>query len=546
MLSVEDLTVRFAERPVLDGVTFRIVEGQRVALAGRNGQGKSTVFRAIMGELAPERGKIELVKGRTAGYLPQDVVPPEGDRTVIEEVLLALPEVPALEAEIQELTEALAERPEDEELLSDYGQAQARFESLGGYDIEARARTILDGLGFSQERMNGPVRQLSGGWLMRVQLARLLLQGPDLLILDEPTNHLDIETREWLLDFLKAFPGAVLLTSHDRYFLDALVDRVLELELGKLDVYYGNHTHYETEKVERRVRLKSSYERQQKEIAAHQEFIDKNRVNAATARMAQSRIKLVEKIERIELPPEPPAGVRLRFPEPQKSGHAVFRLSGVAKRYGDLTVFSGIDLELVAGTRLAVTGVNGAGKTTLLKLLAGREPPTEGTLALGHNVKLQYFSQYTDDVACTSQTLLEIVQAAAPSRPPVPLRTVLGCFLFSGNDVFKPVKVLSGGERARLKIARMLMQPGNVLVLDEPTNHLDLNSQDVLLHALQDFGGTVIFVSHDRQFVRELATAVLHLEGGRATLFPCDYEQFRWRRAQDAKLKASGNGGGRS
>jgi ATP-binding cassette subfamily F protein 3 len=538
MLSVEDLTIRFSERPVLDNVSFRVAEGQRVAIAGRNGQGKSTLFRAIMGEIAPQSGRIDLSKGRSAGYLPQDVTPPEGDRTVIQEVLAALPEVPRLEAEIQELTEALADRPEDEELLADYGQAQARFESLGGYEVDARARTFLDGLGFSQARMDGPMRQLSGGWLMRVQLARILLQAPDLLILDEPTNHLDIESREWLLEFLKAFPGGVLLTSHDRFFLDALVDRVLELELGKLDVYYGNYTHYETEKVERRVRLKASFERQQKEIAAHQEFIDKNRVNAATARMAQSRIKLVEKIERIELPPEPPAGVRLRFPEPSKSGHTVFRLSQVSKRYGDLTVFSGVDLELVAGTRLAVTGVNGAGKTTLLKLLAGSEPPSTGTVTLGHNVKLQYFTQYTDDLGDGTQTLLELIQAAAPSKPPVPLRTVLGCFLFTGNDVFKPVKVLSGGERARLKIARMLMQPGNVLVMDEPTNHLDLNSQDVLLHALQDFGGTVIFVSHDRQFVRELATAVLHIEGGRAQYYPCDYEQFRWRRAQDAKEKS--------
>jgi ATP-binding cassette subfamily F protein 3 len=535
MLFVDDLTVKFAERPLLDGISFRVNAGQRVALAGRNGQGKSTVFRAIMHELAPEKGKIELDKGRSVGYLPQDVAPPDSDRTALEEVLEALPEVKALEIQVAELTNAMAERPDDEELLSDYGQAQARFESLGGYEVEARARTIMDGLGFSQERMNGPLRTLSGGWLMRVQLSRLLLQLPDLLIMDEPTNHLDIESREWLIDFLKGFQGAVLLTSHDRYFLDALVDRVIELEGGRLDVYYGNYTHYETEKVERRVRLKVSYERQQKEIAAHQEFIDKNRVNAATARMAQSRIKLVEKIEKIELPPEPPAGVRLRFPEPSKSGHVVFRLAGVGKSYGETRVFKGSDLELVAGTRLAVTGVNGAGKTTLLKLLAGREAPTEGTLTLGHNVKLQYFSQYTDDIQDTNQTLLELMTAAAPPKPPVPLRTVLGCFLFTGNDVFKPVKVLSGGERARLKIARMLMQPGNVLVLDEPTNHLDLNSQDVLLHALQDFGGTVIFVSHDRQFVRELATAVLHIEGGKTTFYPCDYEMFRWKRDQEAK-----------
>ena len=541
MLSVEGLTVRFAERPLMDGIAFRINEGQRVALAGRNGQGKSTLFRVIMGEQAPERGKVELAKGRRAGYLPQDVRPPANDRTAVEEVLSALSEVKALEAEVERLTIAMAEDPEDEALLDAYGRAQSRFESLGGYDADARARTIMDGLGFTQERMDTPLRQLSGGWLMRVQLARLLLERPDLLILDEPTNHLDIESREWLLEFLRGFEGGVLLTSHDRYFLDALVDRVLELELGRLEVYHGNYSHYETEKVERRERLKASWERQQKELKAHQEFIDKNRYHPATARMAQSRIKMVEKIELIELPPEPPAGVRLRFPEPAKSGNVVFRLTNLGKRYGDLRVFSGLDLELQAGTRLAVTGVNGAGKTTLLKILSGNEAPTEGKLEPGHNVKIQYFSQYTDDLALVAdKTLLEVVQAAAPPDPGYSLRTLLGCFLFTGNDVFKTVSVLSGGERARVKIARMLLQPGNVLVLDEPTNHLDLNSQDVLRNAIQDFGGTVIFVSHDRQFVRELATAVLHIEGGHATYYPTDYEQFRWRREQEAKGKAAG------
>ncbi len=536
MLSVENLTVRFGDRPLFDSISFRLAEGHRVAIAGRNGMGKSTLFRVLTGEQAPERGKVDLDKGRRVGYLPQDIKPPETDRTAVEEVLEALREVKALEAEVERLLVAMAEDPEDEQVLEAYGRAQDRFESLGGYDADARARTIMDGLGFSQERMDAPLKELSGGWLMRVQLARLLLESPDLLILDEPTNHLDIEAREWLLGFLKQFPGAVLLTSHDRYFLDALATRILELELGRLEVYHGNYTYFEGEKAVRRERLKASYERQQKELKAHQEFIDRNRTNAATARMAQSRVKVVEKMELIELPPEPPGNVRLRFPEPAKSGHVVFRLEQVAKQYGDLQVFSDVNLELIAGTRLAVTGVNGAGKTTLLKLLSGREEPSEGKLTLGHNVKLQYFSQYTDDLdEHDGRTLLEWIQAEAPNDPPVPLRTVLGCFLFSGNDAFKPLQVLSGGERARLKIARMILQPGNVLVLDEPTNHLDIHSQQVLLHALQDFGGTVIFVSHDRQFVSELATAVLHLEDGRAIPYPCDYEQFRWRRAQDAK-----------
>ncbi|MGE0706444.1 MAG: ABC-F family ATP-binding cassette domain-containing protein [Planctomycetota bacterium] len=538
MLFVDELVVRFGDRPVLQGVGFRIAAGQRVALAGRNGQGKSTLFRVLTGETAPQSGKVELDKGRTIGYLPQDVKPPAHERTAVEEVLEALSEVKRLEAEVERLIEAMTNDPEDEGVLAAYGRAQDRFEALGGYDADARARTIMDGLGFTQAHMDTPLRRLSGGWLMRVQLARLLLQQPDLLLLDEPTNHLDIEAREWLLDFLKGFPGAVLLTSHDRYFLDNLIDRILELELGRLETYHGNYSYYEVEKVVRRERLKSSWERQQKELKAHQDFIDRNRAHPATARQAQSRIKQVEKIVLIELPPEPPAGLRLRFPEAPNSGQVVFRLEGVAKRYDQLQVFAGVDLEVLAGTRLVVTGVNGAGKTTLLKLLSGRDEPSAGRFTLGHGVKLQYFSQYTDDLADDDpRTILDIITAEAPAEPPVPLRTLLGAFLFSGNDVFKQPGVLSGGERARLKIARMLLQPGNVLVMDEPTNHLDIHSQGVLLEALKAFGGTVILVSHDRQFVREVATAVLHVGDGRVTSYPCDYEQFRWRLGQNQKDK---------
>lgn len=535
MLFVNDVTLRVGDRTLFETINFRVTEGQRVALAGRNGQGKSTLFRVITGELGVDGGKVELDRGRRAGYLPQEVDPPTDDRTAVEEVLEALSEVKTLEAEIERLIEAMTETPEDMGVIEAYGRAQDRFEALGGYDADSRARTIMHGLGFTQERMDAPLKTLSGGWLMRVQLARLLLERPDLLILDEPTNHLDIEAREWLLEFLKTFEGGVLLTSHDRYFLDALVDRILELELGRLEVYHGNFTYFEGEKVVRRERLKSAFERQQKELKAHQEFIDKNRYHPATARMAQSRIKAVEKIVPIVLPPEPPADIKLRFPEPSKSGQVVYRLERVAKHYGDLRVFDDANLELQAGTRLAVTGINGAGKTTLLKLLAGREEPTSGAVTLGHNVKLQYFSQYTDEGdEDDTRTLLQWVEAAAPPQPPVPLRTLLGCFLFTGDDAFKEVRVLSGGERARLKIARMLMQPGNVLVLDEPTNHLDVHSQSVLLHALQNFGGTVIFVSHDRQFVRDLATAVLHIADGRVTFHPCDYEQFRWKQAQES------------
>ena len=532
MLSVEDVELKFSDKPLLKGVSFRLNEGQRIALAGRNGQGKTTLFRVIAGEVHPEKGSVSLAKGKRVGYLPQDVAPPENDRTVIAELLSAVPEAAQLAAEAERLAHAVAEAPHDEAVLRAYGRVQTRLEGLDAWGLEARARTILDGLGFSQARMDGPLRALSGGWLMRVHLAKLLLSQPDVLLLDEPTNHLDIETREWLLELLKGFPGGVLLTSHDRYFLDALVSKVLELESGRLEVYSGNYSAYEREREERLTRLKASFERQQKEIAELEQWIESHRAQASTASRAQSKIKQLERIERIVLPPEPPR-IRLRFPDPPRSGATALRLTGVGKAYGQNVVFRGLDLELAAGKKLVVTGVNGAGKTTLLKLLSGRAQPDEGQLVLGHGVTLQYFSQYEDDVKDPSRTLLQVLEEVMPKEAPVPARTVLGCFLFSGDDVYKPVRVLSGGERARLKIAKMLVCPSNLLILDEPTNHLDIRSQDLLLQALKDFPGAGVFVSHDREFIRALAGEVLELKDGRARHWPCDYETYRWRLAQE-------------
>jgi len=537
MLDVQGLLLRFGRRTIFNDVSFRLGAGQRVALAGRNGQGKSTLFRVIMGEAAGEQGEVNLGKGRTVGYLAQDVAPPEEETTVVAEVLSGIPELGQLEKKVERLLVELGENPEDEKVLNAYGRAQARFEELGGYSAEAKARTILHGLGFSQERMNGPLNQLSGGWLMRVQLARLLLMQPDLLLLDEPTNHLDIETREWLLEFLQGFPGTILLTSHDRFFLDALVSKVFELESGRLEVYVGNYSKYEIEREERLRRLRMAHAQQQRYFKQQERFIERNRANATTASNVQSRIKQLDKIERIELPPEPPK-MKLRFPEPERSGHVALKLQGLAKRYGDLTVFSGLDLEVENGEKLVVTGVNGAGKSTLLRLIADVDQPSEGTVKRGHNVTVQYFSQYEDDIADSTQTLLQVMQASMPLKSTINPRTVLGCFLFSGDDVDKQIGMLSGGERARLKIARMLLRPANLLVLDEPTNHLDLHSQDLLFRAVSDFKGTCVFVSHDREFIRRLATSVLSIEDGRVRHFPCDYEQYRWRLAQEAKERA--------
>ena len=538
MISVEGLLLRYSDKPLFDDISLRVNGGQRVALAGRNGQGKSTLMKVIAGHIHPERGSVDLAKGRKIGYLPQDIKPPENDRTVLEEALSGLGDVVRLEEELRHLTEEIAARPEDMEVLERYGAAQAAFEAQDGYAAEARTKEVLAGLGFEPRQVDGPVRNLSGGWMMRTQLARLLLMKPDVLLLDEPTNHLDIESKEWLLDFLQRYEGALMLTSHDRHFLDQLVDKVFEIESGRLDVYTGNYSNYEVQKKERHEQLRSSFEKQQSYFDAQQEFIAKNRYNAKTAARAQSRIKQLDRIERIELPPEAPS-VRLRFPEPPSSGQVMCRMHDLGKAYGDHRVFSGLDLELEAGQRLAVVGKNGAGKTTLLKLLSGKDQATEGKFTLGHNVSIQYFSQYEDDLPPASWNLLEALAVVSPnSTTQGHLRTVLGCFLFSGDDAEKKIGVLSGGERARMKLARMLMKPSNLLVLDEPTNHLDLHSKDLLLHALQHFGGTSVFVSHDRGFLGALATQVLEIKDGRAVLYPVGYEQYRWRIAQDAKLAA--------
>jgi ATP-binding cassette, subfamily F, member 3 len=534
VIEAEGLRLRLGGRYIFDDVSFRISLGTRICLAGRNGQGKSTLMKVILGQQGTERGRVSVGKGFRIGYLPQDIASGVDGRTVVKEVLDAVPELERLEREIEELANEISLHPEDEAILERFGKAQAAFEALDGYSLEAKACAILDGLGFSQERMAANMGTLSGGWQMRVHLAKLLLTRPDCLILDEPTNHLDLESREWLLDFLKTYEGTLILTSHDRYFLDHVVNKVYELEAGALTVYHGNYSRYETQRAERIAQLKVAHSRQQRDLKRQEEFIERNRAKAATASNVQSRIKQLAKIERIVLPWEPPP-IKLRFPEPRGGGHLAFRAEGLGKSYGETHVFGGLDVEVPAGEKLAVVGVNGAGKTTFLKMMAKRLEPSEGTLTLGHEVTIQYFSQYEDHLPAADYTLLQAMEDAAPPESKADKRAILGSFLFTGDDVHKQISVLSGGERARLKLARMLLSPSNLLVMDEPTNHLDLHSKEVLFDALNAFKGSVLFVSHDRGFLSRLATCVLELQGGRARFFPTNYETYRWRLAQDKK-----------
>jgi ATP-binding cassette subfamily F protein 3 len=467
------------------------------------------------------------------GYLPQDGLSHAG-RTVFDEASDALRPVLDLKAEMHDLEHRLADpavpAAEHDALLERYSLAQERFRMADGYAIDLKVATILRGLGFGPEEFDTEAGHLSGGWQMRLALAKLLLQAPGLLLLDEPTNHLDLEARNWLEDYLARYPHAVILVSHDRYFLDAVVGRIADLSLRTITDYASNYTDYLRQRDERLERLREAKKRQDEQIARVQEFVDRFRYKATKAAQVQSRVKMLEKIERIEVPPERKR-IHFQFPAAAKSGRTVIDLRHARKAYGDKVVLDDVSLHLERGDRVALVGPNGAGKSTLMRLIAGVEPPDRGTRTEGHQVVMQYFAQDEATRLDPAATVYETLAAGSPLHMVPAIRNVLGGFLFSGDDVYKKAAVLSGGERTRLAVARMLLRPSNTLVLDEPTNHLDLDSKEVLLDALTDYGGTLLFVSHDRYFVERLATKVIDVGGGRALLYPGTYAEFLWSRA---------------
>src|SRR5687768_11862910 len=487
----------------------------------------------------PDAGTIVKPAGLTIGYLPQDGLAYSG-RTLREEASLAFKPLLDMKAEIAALEERLgddsASHAEHEQMLSRYSELQEGFRRGDGYTIELKVTTVLRGLGFSEADMEKRTETFSGGWQMRIALARLLLGRPGLLLLDEPTNHLDLEARNWLEEYLTTYPHAVILVSHDRFFLDAVVTRITEIGMRTLTDYVGNYSAFLKERDTRMELLRQRKKEQDDELERMQAFINRFRYQATKAAQVQSRIKMLEKIVPIEIPPERKR-VHFSFPDCAKSGRTVLDLKHVAKSYGTLTVFSGVNLHIERGDRIALVGPNGAGKSTMMRMLAGVEAPDAGTRTEGHQVITQYFAQ---DEAARLDPTLTVYQTLAGDAPihMVPhIRNILGGFLFSGDDIEKPVRVLSGGERTRLAVARMLLRPSNTLLLDEPTNHLDLDSKDVLLDALEDFGGTLIFVSHDRYFVDKLATKVMEIGGGQALLYPGNYEEFLWSRKQQAAAR---------
>ena len=548
MIQISSLTKSFGDRVLFDHVTWQISDGERVGLCGPNGSGKTTLLKIFASLEESDAGSVVKPADITIGYLPQDGLSHSG-RTVYEEALTAFAPLMAVKAEMHDLEDRLGHpdvaEGEHEQMLARYSDLQDRFRLHDGYSIDLKIASVLRGLGFSKADLERPAETFSGGWQMRIALAKLLLARPNLLLLDEPTNHLDLEARNWLESYLHDYPHAVILVSHDRYFLDTVVTRIAEVYLRTLNDYPGNYSHYLEESQARLERVREAKRQQDDEIARMRMFIDRFRYQATKAAQVQSRIKMLEKIDPIEVPPERKR-VHFTFPTSVKSGRMVLELKHAHKAYGGNVVFRRANLHIERGDRIAIVGPNGTGKSTLMRMLAGAETPDSGERHEGHQVVAQYFAQDEAVRLEPDLTVYETLSAGSPNQMVPAIRNILGGFLFSGDDVYKRVGVLSGGERTRLAVARMLLRPSNTLLLDEPTNHLDLDSKDVLLDALEDFGGTLIFVSHDRYFVEKLANRVVEVGGGEAHSFPGRYEEFLWRKekagltAEARRAKADG------
>lgn len=538
MLAVEKVAIEFAGRTLFKDLSFVLGAKDRLSLVGPNGAGKSTLLKVIAGEVSPDAGKINKAKYVTIGYLPQEGVKAQG-RALYDEAATAFEDVVKLQEELDAAGEKLGEynsgSPEYAEALEVYGELQIRLEHHDIATMKPRIERVLTGLGFKQEDFSRPTEQFSGGWQMRIALAKLLLREPAVLLLDEPTNHLDLDSQLWLEDYLREYNGSVVLISHDRALLDLLMEKTLAFHAGRVEEYAGNYSFFERESVARREQLERAYKNQQKEIKRGYEYVNRFRAKARRASQAQSRLKQLEKMERIEVEPEDKKEIKFRFPPPARSGQVVAAVEGLSKSYGDLTVLKNFNFTVERGDRIAIVGVNGAGKSTFSRILAGSEPVTAGIRKLGHNVTASHFAQNHAEELDPANTVLGTVEGAAPAGVEINLRTLLGCFLFRGDDVFKPVAVLSGGERSRLALARMLLEPSNFLILDEPTNHLDMRSQDVLQQALAAYAGSYVIVSHNRGFLDPITNKVLEFrsDGRPPQLYLGNVSDYLEKKARD-------------
>jgi len=540
MIAFSRISKQYGRQVLFVDASFQLNPGEKVGLVGPNGAGKTTLFRMIVGEETTDEGEVSVPRRLTVGYFRQDVEEMAG-RSVLDEAIAGSGRVGDLHHELESLNQAMADPARADEMdriLARFGEVQEEYEHLGGYALESQAREVLHGLGFDDERIDGDVGALSGGWKMRVAMARVLLGRPDVLLLDEPTNHLDIESIIWLEAFLKSLPGALLMTSHDREFMNRIVNRVAEIDGGEITVYSGNYDFYERERAIREANREAAYARQQAMLAKEQRFIERFAAHAAKAAQVQSRVKALEKIEKIELPKKRRV-VEFDFRQPPRSGDQVAVLDGLAKSYGRRVVHDGVDLTIRRGERWCVMGRNGAGKTTLLKMIAGTLPPDRGAVRIGASVKMGYFAQQALDLLDPDLTIWEQIEKDFPHESTGVLRNLLGAFQFSGDDADKKIRSLSGGEKTRLVMARMLLDPPNFLVLDEPTNHLDLATKEMLVKSLTNFEGTMIFVSHDRMFLRGLSNRVLELGGESGTdthlhVYPGSYVEYVQRTGHEA------------
>jgi ATP-binding cassette subfamily F protein 3 len=532
MIQLTGAGKRYGPKILFENADWLITPTERTGIVGGNGTGKSSLLKVLAGIEGLDSGSVTVQKGLSFGYLPQEGLSLSG-RTVFAECMTVFAGLKALEAEQEALARRMGEldpaSAEYAQVADRFHHSESEFRAGDGYTVEAQVGAVLSGLGFGQRDWQRRTEEFSGGWQMRIALAKLLLEKPNLLLLDEPTNHLDLEARNWLEGYLSSYPHAFVLVSHDRYFLDTTVRRIVELWNKGLHFYTGGYTLYEQRKDERRAQLQAAYDHQQDRIRQLEAFINRFRYQATKAKQVQSRIKELDRIERIEIPPEEKS-IHFSFPQPKPGGRIAAEFRKVAKSYGDHTVFADVDFIVERGERVALVGVNGAGKSTLIKILAGAEPVTEGEYVLGHNAQPDYFAQDQYKELDPNARLIDDLSTVAPRAGNTELRTILGSFLFSEDDVYKPIGVLSGGERNRYALARMLMMPSNFLLLDEPTNHLDMRAKDVLLTALEEFTGTVVFVSHDRYFLDKVATRIFEVEDGRVHVFPGNYEDYLWRK----------------
>ena len=534
MIHIENISKSFHGENLFFDAKIVIKKGMRIGLVGANGSGKTTLLKMILDEEKPDSGLINIDKSITLGYLPQEIIP-GSNQSILKEVLQGYPEVINLQEKMIRLSAAIANKPEDEDLIRKFGDAQNQFESLGGWELEDKAKKILGGLGFSDQKFNNPMNFFSGGWRMRVALARILLREPNILLLDEPTNHLDLEAIIWLESFLTGWKGSILTISHDREFLDRSVNHIIEINFRKIILYQGNYSKFKNQKNLRLEQQISAYKNQQKEIKETQKFIERFRYKNTKAKQVQSRVKMLDKMERIDEPIEDKKVMNLLLSHPGRVPLKIVDIKNVDKFYKSVSVLKNINLVINGGEKIGLVGKNGAGKSTLMKMLANIEQPTNGLVSFQENLSFSYYSQHQLDILNPNDRVFETVNNVMPQKSEQEIRTYLGSFLFSGSDIEKKVNVLSGGEKARLALACVLAKPSHLLLLDEPTNHLDLFSRNILEKGLISFPGSIVCISHDRHFLNQVTNFIVEVNNGGLQLFEGNYDYYKWKKKEKSK-----------